>query len=85
MPLASFTDNNKAVIAAISSDKKSQKSELIFFKWTGETFAKYKVFPIDGTVYDMKQTPLSVSGNSLVIIYNYDGKGFLAVYEISNI
>ena len=85
LPLASFTDNNKAVIAAITGDKKSQKASLVFFKWTGETFAKYKIFPIEGTIYDMKQTPFTVSDSSLLIIYNYDGKGFLAVYECANI
>ena len=85
LPLGSTSSGKNAVITAIRNNKKLQNAQFIFFKWTGDNFAKYKISLIPGIVYDMKQTHLNPFDDTFVIIYNKDGKSTLAVYEAANI
>lgn len=86
-PLAVFTSGEKQnlFIAALQNDKSGKNANLYFLKWLGANFAKYKVFTLPASVYDMKQGDFGPFKDVLILPLAFDKKGALAVYAADNI
>lgn len=89
LPLPVFesgTEKNSYIAAAHNDTRGETPSAGIYIlKWTGGNFAKYKVLPLQGVVYDMKQGAFGPFDNILLVTYDTPEGGFVSVYGTDNI
>ena len=86
LPIFNGGEEGKTFLAAAQNnmDKDNPSANIYILKWTGSNFGKYKVLPLQGTLYDMKQGNFGPFKNTLAAVYGTAEGGFMAVYATDN-
>ena len=86
LPIFNGGEDGATYLAAAQNnmDKTNPSANIYILKWTGSNFGKYKVLPLQGTLYDMKQGDFGPFKNTLAAVYDTAEGGFMAVYAADN-